>query len=149
MWTTKSIAKNFLFNLKFYSYLGENNFEVKSDDELILAHFDVPKLTPHCMRVLLSQFYRDQWRLFKPSEFCFEFSMQNEVYFHSETEFLQATSALVGNALSCMALLEENKKMLVTAKDYIYYKSPSMLNTEIEHISITANPTYERWTTYY
>lgn len=31
----------------------------------------------------------------------------------------------------------------------IYYKSPSMLNTEIEHISITANPTYERWTTYY
>ena len=72
------------------------------------------------MRVLLSQFYRDQWRLFKPSEFCFEFSMQNEVYFHSETEFLQATSALVGNALSCMALLEENKKMLVTAKDYYY-----------------------------
>ena len=52
----------------YYSYLGENNFEVKRDDELILAHFDVPKLTPHCMRVLLSQFYRDQWRLFKPSE---------------------------------------------------------------------------------
>ena len=94
-----------------------------------MAHFDVPKLTPHCMRVLLSQFYRDQWRLFKPSEFCFEFSMQNEVYFHSETEFLQATSALVGNALSCMALLEENKKMLVTAKDY-YYMQLSLKTSE-------------------